>query len=488
MSKMSWKIIDMSISEFLNTWHPNIDCNPVHQRISVENIGVELPNRKEASKRQSIIDAILDGVDISELKINERTPEERQNYIHPYESIDGGHRKRAIHGFKNGDFALNAYLSKDIGYKKFSQLSLEQQQDFLDHPIRLVVYKHLTPSQKAKQFRTTNNSTPVNDQEMLNGFGNIPIANAVRETARYIGEDIANTHHEIFTIKTDKKNKVIGQYLSFDPSRLSYDRLVARLFRVTIYGGERPVPCDDVQLNDMYEDQNIDLETADAAKLKVAKCLDFIMQVGNAKRNKLKGNAKITMDEFVTLYRLYYTYKSRWGDIKTGYKIQNWDKFYTLFAQSFKQFDKKNPTQFGLETINGGKSVMLRADAFNKNNRMHGSLRNWTENISWLETNFMDPEELIRDGVIVRLAGKRTFTKAERETAIIQQGFVDPIDGTPLDLENSHGGHKVAHALGGSSDAATNLVVLTKKNNLMQGTEDYEEFKERMVNRKIAKT
>lgn len=478
---MSWKIVEISIGEFLNIWHPNIDCNPVHQRISVENNGIERASRKDASKRQSIIHAILSGVDISEIKINERTPEEKENSIHPYESIDGGHRKRAIHGFKNGEFALNAFLSKNIGYKKFSQLTAEQQQEFLDHPIRMVIYKNLTPVQKAMVFRTTNNSTPVNEQEMLNGFGDIPIANGVRETARYIGEDISNTHHEIFTVKEDKNDKVIGQYLSFDPSRLSYDRLVARLFYITIYGGEKPSPCDDIQLNSMYEDPLVDQQIASSARVKVSKCLDFIMGVGNAKRNRLRGNSKITMDEFVTLYRLYYTYKARWGDLKVGYKIQNWDKFYELFAQSFKQFDKKNPTAFGLQTITGPKNVTLRADAFNKNHRMHGSLRNWTENIDWLETNFLNPDDLIANGVIVRLAAKRTFTRAERETAIIQQGFVDPIDGTQLDLENSHGGHKVAHAHGGSSDAATNLVVLTKRNNLLQGTENYDEFKKRMV-------
>lgn len=476
--KMVWTTYDITIREFLEVWYPNIDCNPVHQRINVENSGVESKSREKPSKRQGIIGAIFSGSDISEIKINERTDEERESHIHPYESIDGGHRKRAIAEFKQGVFAVNAAANPDIGFKKWSQLSKKQQTDFLDHRIRLVVYKHLDPEQKALVFQTTNNSTPVNHQEMLNGYGEIPIANAIRETARWIGADIANDPHDIFEIRVSKDEKIIGVNLSFDPTRLSYDRLVARLFYIVLYGKELPVACDDGELENMYKDRSITTSVTDTAQVRVNKCLDFIKMFGNTKRARLKGNSKIRLEEFVTLYRLYFIYQERWGDFRVGYKIQHWENFYEQFSQAFAQFNKNDPSAYGLEVVHGNKKHQLRFDVFNKNHGVHKSAKNWRENIEWLEENFMDPDWLIHQGIIVRLSKKRTFSRTEREHAIIKQGFKDPIDGSDLNLENSHGGHKVAHARGGSSDI-DNLVVLTKKNNWEQGIEDFETFKAR---------
>jgi len=475
-----WEVKIVTLSEFITKCIPRIDLNPIHQRVNVENIGTETAKRKEPSKRQGIIESILSGIDIGEISINVRTEEETEKWLYPEESLDGGHRKRSIKEFFNNEFALSSGSS--WGYKKFSQLPTEIQQRFLDYKIRLWISLQLTPAQKADQFQKKNTTTPVNLMEYLNGYGDIPVANAVRETSRYIGGDIANTPHELFTIKEDRRGKVIGQYLSFDPSRLTYDKLVSRLFYVTLLGDEKPCPCDDDQLvsmyKTMYRTREFDSDIADA-KTKVLKCLDFIMQFGNAKREVLKGNSKIKSDEFVMLFRLYYTYKNRWGNFKGGWKIQQWEEFYRRFARAFAQFDKRKPSKFGLEPISNTKKHMLRFDVFNKNHQQFTGVRHWTDNVVWLEQNHMTPEELINDGVIVVLDKKRTYTKAERELGIIHNNFKDPIDGSDLNLDNSHGGHKLAHAKGNLSNM-DNLVALKKEYNLQQGTEDYDTFVSRL--------
>ena len=160
-----------------NFYHTNINCLPVGQRPPIS------PN--DYSKAISIIRALWLGIDIGVitlLKLNKDL-----NFL--YESIDGGHRKRAIWEYFNNKFKVDGKFFKD--------LSSDKKSEFLKIQLSLTIYKGLDYKTKGRIFRTLNNTTPVNFMEMVNSFGDIPIANYIRETVREV-TGIDNSYHELF--------------------------------------------------------------------------------------------------------------------------------------------------------------------------------------------------------------------------------------------------------------------------------------------------
>lgn len=469
--KPNWDLKIITVYDYLTKWHPNTDCNPVHQRRDVENIGTESSKRLNASKRQAIVETILDGLDIGEIKINKRTPQEIQKWGKKYESIDGGHRKRTISAFFENKF--RTAIKSSNSYKIYGELPQDVQEEFLNYKIRLVVYNELLPKQKRNQWGSTNHTTPANHQEELNSYGDYPLANCIRELVSYIGGPISNSIHPIFKTKKDKNGKEIGEVLSFAPERMSYDRLVARMLRVALYCNKKTplVTCDDIQIEEMYADgETLTIEEINRARAKVIRWLDFMLEWANAKYNVIKG--KFTMDEFIMMFRLIVTYEMRWGDYKVAFRIVNWDKFYERSAKSFNQFFDKNPSPYGMEQVNTTGSPELRYKQFSANLRKHGVIKRWTESVEWFEHNYMTPDELVGENIILLLDKKRVFSKKVREHGIINMDFMDD-SGNRLDLQNSHAGHRKPHSKGGKTNM-DNLVVQTAEENLKLGARDYD--------------
>ena len=77
----------------------------------------------------------------------------------------------------------------------FKQLSVDDQKRFLDIELSFTVYKELESQDKGNIFRTLNKTTDVYFIEMLNSFGDIDIANSVRETVRKV-KGINNSYHQ----------------------------------------------------------------------------------------------------------------------------------------------------------------------------------------------------------------------------------------------------------------------------------------------------
>ena len=85
----------MSNRTYFDVFYNLIDCNPLHQRPAVE-------KKAGCEKSVGIITSILNGENIGEITLV-KTPERKDKQ---YESIDGGHRKRAIYAFMNDEFKV----------------------------------------------------------------------------------------------------------------------------------------------------------------------------------------------------------------------------------------------------------------------------------------------------------------------------------------------------------------------------------------------
>lgn len=477
-----YRVIQCTIKEFIDNWLPIIDCEPVHQRINTENNGLENPKKKYPSKRQGIIGSILKGIDVSEIKLNQRTIQEKKKFGEDYESIDGGNRKRAIKDFCNNKFATNAHFNPDIGRKFFKDLTDEEKNRFYNFKIRFVIYEKLSPKLKAIVWETTNNSTPVNHQEMLNGAGDIPIANVIRQLARTDAK-LGTNCHPLFVFGTNPQGKIIGEHLTFDPTRLTYDRLVARIATI-IHQGEEPCYCDDDNIEDLYADESIDEVKAEIIRKKIIECLNFIFRVAREKRAKRGRNSKLTELEFITLMRLFYTYKARW----ISYEIKDYEEWFKAFHESYSQFYKKHPSPYGEELIpsydKNSNELKSRAVLFN-DNLGKGDTKRWLDGISWLEENFLTPDELITRGIIVIKDTRRGISKVDREMILAKQKGLCYVDGKPLTLKDAEAAHKKAHTDGGRSDPK-NIAMVRACHNRKMGSMLVDEYKKLYLRKKVA--
>jgi hypothetical protein len=488
MTKLAKKTVTISkwmppkkITPIVNIWSVAdfirfakfIDTDPVGQRPSIEEnpIGESKP-----SKAQSIINTIFRGSDIGEVKLADIKNEGGKFH---FESIDGGNRKRALIGFVLGTFPL--HKSSVLGQKYYGELTEEQRDFFDDYTFRAAVYMNLTAAEKGQLFRDTNTVTEVNHQEMLNSYGNIPIANAIRFLSRHV-RGVAGEPHKLFECTFNKlTNKLVYPNIAFDNARLRIDEIVARLFCIVYNGKGNLTSASPSELREMYED--IDLENEQTVKQlqkRVEEVLDFILAIAQKRKYYLKN--PLTNKELVLLYRLYFHYNEKYGK----WKLTDPDLFLKKFKIAMDKFDKTNPSKFAqgtfvLDKKNNGEdgSARLICEAFHSYLGEHKMITKARQTIEWME-NFFNP---LKDGSIIVLDKKRVFGQDEIESALIRQMFKDPITGNDLTMHDAAGGHIVAHSKGGKT-TRNNLIALSKKDNSLSGAInalEYVEFEKKKL-------
>ena len=182
MQKEKYTKTPRKIKEFVHNLYPVINCLPVGQRLPVYS--------KNKSKEVGIISTLSNGLDIGTITTMELNSDEE----HIEESVDGGHRKRAIWAFLQNQFRVP--FKKEFLY--FNELPKEVQKEFLDMELSFTLYKPLSTYRKGHIFRNLNKTTDVNFIEMLNSFGDIPVANYVREKVRLV-DQINNPFHLLFS-------------------------------------------------------------------------------------------------------------------------------------------------------------------------------------------------------------------------------------------------------------------------------------------------
>jgi len=473
---MKWETMEITIREFLDML-ADIDTLPIHQRIDVEVNKDDDVNAKYSTKRQAIISSVFKGTDIGEIKIGERTDEEREKFGQKYESIDGGHRKRAILAFRHSEFSTNANELPEIGFKNYGTLTKEERDLFLNFKIRLVVYCRLTPNQKCMLWTTSNNYTPLNHQEQLNGIGDVPIANLIRNLARD-DKNGGTKCHELFKTTKGKKGDVIGSYVSVPPNRLTYDRLVARIATV-VYNGSKPCNVDDDDIEKMYYDTTLTQNRVDSFQKKVVEVLDFILKMAKFKIDDI--NAKITTEECITLYRLWFSYMND----DESFKIAKMHDYYQFFRKAWLRFHKDTDDVYGKELINAyNKTEKRNRFALFKDNIGQGGVNRWIDNVKWLENKYLSRKSLIDRGILVTKADRKTLSKTVREQILVNQNGKCYIDGNPLAFKDAHAAHILSLNDGGTNDK-NNIVMVRAEHNTRMGTMYLEDYK-KMWNEKAA--
>ena len=441
----------VTIREFLLKWYPNVDVQPVGQRLNTTNT---LVGKSKASKAQGIIRTIIEGIDIGQITLV-RT----ENASYAYESVDGGHRKRYIKAFFENEFPL---FGTETFYK---DLTPEEKKAFLDTELTFCIYDPLPTYLKGYIFRNLNETTDVNHQEQLNSYGEIPIAERVRETVRIVA-GINNKINDLFSAKKDSKGDYVFDNLSFNNNRLRMDEAVAR-FYYRFYDGGGVGIAPDEYLEKMYADETITDEIAEKLKKKVDKLLSFLNDMAYARKNSIKKG--LYWKEFIMLSRLYFYMEDTYKDFDV---IDN-TEFYLEFKKVFDVYTGDNPTgkyrklvnlpfdKSGRTVVEAFRGYMGHYDTFNKVN----------QTVLWMLEDF----DILK---YVQLKDpRRAFPTGWKEKKLSEQNYVDAVDGKPLNLDNSVMAHIVSHKEGGLT-VWKNLAVTSVEHNQAMGTMSLDQYKE----------
>lgn len=431
----------MILADFIKDWIPNIDCQPVGQRLETD-FGTD--------KREGILGAIIDGINIGEITIC-KSPTNPDGY--EFESIDGGHRKRYTRDYIMGSFPKRF----EVRGKHFSELTKAEQDAILNYPITLVVYDELDTFTKGYIFRTLNETTDVNDQEMRNSFGDIDVANLIRETVRIV-EGIYNMNHPLFETTSGGNYRL----LMFDNKRLKTEELIARIvYRLTqdSYLGESSQD----QLNEMYRDSN----NLDMIKIKkdLSEVLEFlrIMATVHLKiYNRGLSQQDFKMLSFVWMY-LKDTYK-KW-------RIEDMEDFLKGYKKGFSAVSDKDG-KYGkiLNNVDFDKRGRTIAEAFISYLGAPNHIKKVKQAMYWLLGEFN-----IEDYIIV-LDSKRGYTHDEKVRKLIEQDYKCYITRKKVVLGDCEASHIISYVNGGKS-TYDNFVMCLKDHNRAMGTMNLEDYK-----------
>ena len=445
MSKPKFKRKFMSIQSFVLELLPTVDCSPIGQRLPVHS---DVQN----AKSEAIILAILNNIDIGNITLV-NVEEEPTTWI--WESLDGGHRKRAIRDFFQGKFTA--------GGRKYSELSDEEKSAFKDYELAFTQYSPLSNEMKGKIFRSLNETTHVNEIEMLNSYGNTPIANVIRETVRVVTRYDGKTSliHDLFEVTAGGNFK----WLESNNLRLKQDEFVARVY-YTFYKGGKLCNRSTVKVQEMYDNPKTD---ANKLKKKVDKFLDFLYEMAKVKRQT--GPRGLSNSEKNALLNIYiYLSESFGADIKVSDPIEWYKVFAKVYLDLYNDPEEKWTEVPDLDFESKDSTV---TQLFKDYTRNHDHADKQTQLVKWMTEH---PKwEDIYDHMILK-DRSRSFPDWMKQTALLNQDGLCEIDGLPLLWEDAEAGHIEAHALGGKT-ILSNCAMIRKSHNKAMGTMDVREYK-----------
>jgi len=442
----------VTIREYLLKWYPNIDVQPVGQRL---NTTTTVIGKVNPSKAQEIIATTLEGIDLGQITLV-RT----DNASYSYESIDGGHRKRYIKAFFENEFPLFGTQTR------YRDLAPEQKNAFLDTELTFCIYDPLPTYLKGYIFRSLNKTTDVNHQEQLNSYGEIPIAEHVRETVRIVA-GINNKINDLFSAKLDtNKGEYIFDNLSFNNNRLKMDEAVAR-FYFRFYDGGGIGKASDKDLEKMYADESLTAVEMEKLKANVDKLLSFLNDMAYARKNSIKKG--LFWKEFIMLSRLYFYMEDTYKDFDV---IDN-TEFYMAFKKVFDLYTGDHPKGKYKKVINlpFDKSGRTLVEAFRGYMGHYDTFDKVNQTVEWMLEDF----DILK---YVQLKDpRRAFPTGWKEKKLSEQDFVDAVDGKPLNLDNSVMAHITSHKEGGRT-VWKNLAVTSIQHNQSMGTMSLDQYKE----------
>lgn len=322
-----------------------------------------------------------------------------------YESIDGGHRKRAIKAFMNDELLIRCWddgLDKPAtGLATFSMLTKEEQEYFLNIELNFLVYEGLTNYEKGIIFRTTNKTTDVNFQEFLNSFGDTEMANYIRCVVD--GRGIEFDQHEFFELSSISKTQRT-LHIQDTNAGLKHEELLTKcLYLLT---QKELVNVTDKKLEDFMLSGKVDK--------KFKKFLDTLSKLRAAKRDLgVKSDLRLSTKEIRIFTMLL---------VSKGFTInQNrYQDFWKAFSEAIDTiYDKDGDYVDTRESKDDDKTKLQRFDEYTAH--WHNA-NNMTKLVDWL-CDELDLETLEDNQVISYREDKRAPTKKDREITFKRQGY-----------------------------------------------------------------
>jgi hypothetical protein len=435
----------MSIQEFVLDLLPTVDCSPIGQRLPVHS---DVQNMKS----EAIIISILSNIDIGNITLVDVSGEPT-TWI--WESLDGGHRKRAIRDFFQGKFTV-------LG-RKYSELSDEEKDAFKRYELAFTMYSPLSNEMKGQIFRSLNETTHVNEIEMLNSYGDTPIANAVRETVRVV--TLANGKTSVINELFDVTAGGNFKWIDGNNLRLKQEEFIARVY-YTFYKSGKLCNRTTAKVQDMYDNPNLNVN---ALKKKVDKFLDFLFEMAKVRRQTLgRGLGNSERNALLNLY--VYLSDSFGSDLEATDYVEWYKAFSVVYNDLYN--DPKDVWNAIPDLEFEGKDSTI-TQLFKDYTRNHDSAEKQTQMVKWMtdhpEWNKVYEYTLLKDR-------NRAFPRWMKEVTLQNQGYVCAIDGLPLDWEDAEAGHIEAHALGGQT-VLSNCAMIRKSHNSAMGTMDVREYK-----------
>ena len=426
----------ITIKKFVEELHRKIDCQPIGQR---------LPITVGNDKREGIIDTIKKQIDIGQITLVEN----EDNGKYAFDSVDGGHRKRYIYDYVNNKFKIDE--------KYFNQLADEEQNTFLNYELSFVIYKPLNKYTRGYIFRTLNETTKVNHMEMLNSFGDIPVANLIRNAVRVV-PGVDNTVNELFELgSADGKFR----YCDFNNLRLKTEELLARMTyrytQKTLLGSSS-----DDDLESMYESNDINIDELTA---KLNEHCKFLLKCANAKKT---FNGGLKQQDFKMLSFLYFYMMDTYGK----FKVDDYVEFMKAYRKAFLTVSDNNGKYADVKIdFDFDNSARLVPEAFTNYLGAPHHEKKIKQTVTWLIQEFDYKKYVTIQDV------KRAFTPVQKETRLAEQNWFCDIDDKELKMSDAEAGHIESHSNGGKS-TMDNMRMIRKCHNRAMGTMNLEVYKQ----------
>ena len=439
-----------TIRYFRDTMYHKTECLPIGQRLPVYS--------KNNEKGVGIITSLLSGISFGTITITKLNRKQRRaaaKIKYEFESIDGGHRKRSLWDYLNDGFQVDG--------KFFSELSEEKKNDFLDTKLTFDIYNELDAATKGHIFRTLNKTTDVNFMEMVNSYGDIPIANFVRETVRSV-KQIDNVCNELFDYSWKANGDPNYRYLSFDNDRLKQDHAFARIVHRYITSPKELLGgSHDKEIEIMYEDAEVTEKVINTVQPKIKKHLDFLRKVGHYRKQQFKTG--LTQHDFKALSYLYFYISDTYG----SFAVPDAEQFFKVYARANSALMNKDGRYADIIHDLSGYTVQIM---YKKYIGAPWDSKKISTAISYLVGEMDDIENIIETKDT-----NRSFTILEKEAKLAEQNFRCVIDNKKLKWNDAHAAHIVAHKNGGYT-VYSNLAMVRACYNTEMGTMDLNVYKE----------
>ena len=433
--------------------YDTIDCEPVGQRPPIQVRG--------NGKARGILRFILEGNGLGEITLMLLANPGGPFLKFILESIDGGHRKRFIYEFYNNCFSVKFtdWDGNEVE-KYYSDLSEEEKSAFLETEFSVDIYKTLSVQEKGKLFRKLNKTSEVRFMEMCNSYGDIPIANFVRELVRTV-KGINNEHHVLFDHCAG--SGTTHKYLSFNNNRLAQDQALARIvLRYVKYPKQLLGGSTEDEIEDMYSEEKIGNSVKDG----VIKHLDFLHSMALGKKSW--SNGQLAQHDFKSLSFLYFWMVDRYG----LFVIPDAEKFMQIYLNA-KTVIQKPGGKYDKKNMTDGSGYTFRT-AYNKYINAPQNTKK-VQSATEILVKEMTTDKI--EKVINIFDKKRCFAMHEKTSKLLEQEGKCYIDGTKLLYKDAEAAHIVAYSKGGKTKYE-NLAMVRKKWNQDMGSMDLEKYKE----------